>query len=442
MRDQLVKAIHEKQLHLSVLGAGYVGLPTAALFADAGFFVTAVDLKPKIIKAVNNGKSPIAEPNLENMISRNIQAGRLKAVFNSDMSFVNSDAIIISVQTPINESNEPDLSFLIRAIEIIGKELKKGSIVVICSTIPPKTMHTKIKPLLENLSDMSVENDFFLAYVPERIAPGRALKELVESPRLIGGIGPRSTEIATELFRTVCNKVLETDAQTAEISKLAENTFRDVNIAFANQLALICEKMGVDVKKVITLANTHPRVNIHMSGPGVGGPCLTKDPYLLINEIADQNKRIITLAREINDYMPHHMVELTLNALKLSDKNIEHCRVTILGTSYKAGVDDSRISPSQPIIQQLIRLGAMVLTFDPYCTETFGGERTKSVFEAVKQSDCLIIITDHNEFRKLYLPDIKSLMNVKPAIIDGKRIINPIDAEKLGFIYFGIGYGK
>ncbi|MEM2507063.1 MAG: nucleotide sugar dehydrogenase, partial [Nitrososphaeria archaeon] len=322
--EKLLNIIRNRSLHLTVLGSGYVGSPTAALFAAVGFHVTAVDVKPEVVEAVNNGVSPINEPGLNELIARNVKAGRLKAVLNSRGSFNSTDAFIISVQTPINKNKKPNLSFLNKALKDVGKNLKKETLVIVSSTVPPRTMQEKVKPKLESLSGLTAEKDFYLAYVPERIAPGKAIKEFVESPRLVGGIGPNSTKIAAELFKTVCKTVIETDAQTAEIAKLAENTFRDINIAFANQLALICEQLGVDVTEVIKLANTHPRVNIHMPGPGVGGPCLPKDPHLLISKSKLTDHDIVKTARKINDYMPKHIVNLIAKALKNAGKTVKN----------------------------------------------------------------------------------------------------------------------
>jgi len=329
-----------------------------------------------------------------------------------------------------------------KALECIGRNLKKGMIVVISSTLPPRTMIEKIKQKLELLSSLRAEADFYLAYVPERIAPGKALKEFVESPRLTGGIGPNSTKIAAELFRTVCKKVIETDATTAEIAKLAENTFRDVNIAFANQLALICEQHGVDVKNVIELSNTHPRVNIHTPGSGVGGPCLPKDPHLLIYKARLENRNIIETARKINEHMPEHIIKLTLKALKEAGRKANGSKITVLGTAYKADIDDSRNSPSKTVIQKLIIQGAKVKTYDPHSNETFGAEKAGALEEAVKGVDCIIIMTDHTELKNLNLKKIKKLMDNKPVIVDGRRIINPSEAKKLGFSYYSIGLGK
>ncbi|MHA1832351.1 MAG: nucleotide sugar dehydrogenase, partial [Candidatus Baldrarchaeia archaeon] len=409
--EKLIEDIQNRSLRLTVLGSGYVGLPTAALFADVGFHVIAIDVKPEVVKAVNSGVSPINECGLQELISRNVYAGRLKATLNSAETLSQADAIIISVQTPINQNKKPNLFFLTRALEEVGKTMKKEMLVIISSTVPPGTMLEKVKPKLESLSDLKAETEFYLAYAPERIAPGKALKEFVKSPRLIGGIGPNSTKIAAELYKTVCKKVIETDAATAEIAKLAENTFRDINIAFANQLALICEQQGVDIKKVIELANTHPRVNIHTPGPGVGGQCLPKDPYLLTHTTESTDHDIIKTARKINDYMPKHVTKLVLHALEKTGKTVKSSKIAILGTAYKADVDDSRQSPSKPIIQELIKLGADVIAYDPHCKESFEAKRANSLHEAVKGSDCIAIIADHTEFKNLNLKQIKVLMN-------------------------------
>ncbi|RJX16064.1 nucleotide sugar dehydrogenase [Candidatus Bathyarchaeota archaeon] len=427
---------------LAVLGCGYTGLSTAALFADAGFHVIAVDINSKIVEKVNMGFPPINEPNLHELLSRNVQLGRLRATLNSLEALSQSNAVIISVQTPINQKKKPNLSFLTKALGDVGKTLRKGMLVVISSTLPPKTMLENVKPKLESLSNLKVDDDFYLVYAPERMAPGRAIKEFVESPKIVGGVGPNSTKVAAQLFKTVCKKVIETDATTAEIAKLAENTFRDLNIAFANQLALICEQLGVDVIKVIKLANTHPRVNIHLPGPGVGGPCLPKDPYLLVHQLKPETYSLVKKARQINDFMPKYIVKLTIRALKLASKDIKNSKIAILGTAYKANVDDGRFSPSKSIISELRRFTTKMLVFDPYCKESFGVKKADSLSNAVKDADCILIVTDHKEFKNLNLKKIKKLMKKNPAIVDGRRIINPYKATKLGFIYFGVGLGE
>jgi len=439
---KLIKNIHKRQVSIAILGSGYVGLPTAALFADAGFHVISVDMKAEIVDAINSGISPINEPGLYDLISRNVQRDRLKATLNSMETLAKVEVVIISVQTPIGYDKKPDLSFLLKALDQVGKSLKKGMLVIISSTIPPRTMVEKIKPMLEILSELKADSEFYLAYVPERMTLGKALKEFIESPRFIGGIGVNSTKIAAELFRMVCRTVIETDATTAEIAKLAENTFRDVNIAFANQLALVCEQHGVDVMEVIRLANTHPRVNIHMPGPGVGGPCLTKDPYFLTYGISLKTRDLIGTARQINDYMPRHIVESVIDVLKENGKDVKSSTIAVLGTAYKGDVDDSRNSPSELIIKRLKKMGSKIKVYDPYCKETFGAHKTSSIKESVENADLMIVLTDHTLFKNLDLQKIKQLMRKKPIIIDSRRIVDPNEAVDQGFIYYGVGLGK
>ncbi len=440
--EEIITNIRDRRFRITVVGSGYVGLPTATLFADAGFTVIALDIKPEIVEAVNGGFSFTSEPGLQMLISRNVNAGRLRATLSSSEALGEADAIIVAVQTPIDQNKEPDLSFLMKASEEAGKALKKGMLLVISSTVPPGTVLENIKPKLESISSLEAEADFYLAYVPERIAPGKVLKEFFESPRLVGGVGSDSTRIAAELFRTVSKEVIETDAATTEVAKLAENTFRDVNIAFANQLSLICEQYGVDAAQIIKLANTHPRVNIHAPGPGVGGPCLTKDPYLLIHKAKLAQPNIIKAARQVNDYMPNHIIKITSRVFRNIGKRISTSKIAVLGTAYKANVDDSRLSPSKSIIQRFLGLGARVVTYDPCCAESFGAKRAKSSYEAIEDADCLVIITDHIEFQSFNLKRIRNLMKEKPVVIDGRRLINPSEAEKLGIVYKGIGLGE
>jgi UDP-N-acetyl-D-mannosaminuronic acid dehydrogenase len=442
LTQNLQNKILQKKAHIAIVGTGYVGLPTAALFADSGFSVMAVDVRPAIIKSINNGKSPINEPGLQKIISKTIKNGKLKANLSSKISFKDQDVIIISVQTPIDKTFQPDFSYLIKAVEKVGNNLQKGSLVVICSTIPPGTIHEKMISKLTSLSLLLPEKEFFLAYVPERIAPGKALKEFREGQRIIGGIGPNSTKLASILFKTICKTTIETNAKTAEIAKLSENTYRDVNIAFANQLALICEQKNVDVKEVIHIANTHPRVDIHNPGPGVGGPCLTKDPYLLIYNTNLDKKNLIKVAREKNNQMPNHVIKMIIEGIKKVNKKINQSTISVFGTAYKANVDDPRFSPSEIIIKKLLKLKANVIAYDPFCKQTFGAKKVFSIHKTLTNSDCLAILTDHTEFKTIKLNKIKQIMAKNPIIIDGKRIFDPKKAEKYGFIYYGVGYTK
>jgi UDP-N-acetyl-D-mannosaminuronic acid dehydrogenase len=439
-KNELINKIRIRQARLVVIGAGYVGLPTVALFAEAGFPAFVLDIRPEIIQQLNQGSIDTNEPGLNDLVSRNVHNGRLRGYLNQEVNFSQVDIIMIAVQTPIDENRQPCLQYLQRALDTIGKSIKPGMLVVLISTIPPKTMLNMVKPRLESLSGLKAERDFYLAYVPERIAPGKAITEFKEGTRLVGGIGKDSTAVTTELFKTICKELIETDATTAEISKLAENTFRDVNIAFANELALLCERLGVDVEVMIKLANTHPRVNIHAPGPGVGGPCLPKDPYFLLNSMSLPYD-VIRTARKMNDYMSSHVVQMVQDALKNSSKSISQSKIAILGVAYKSDTDDSRLSPAAPVISSLLDLGADVKVYDPWCQESFKAHKLLSLRETLQGADCLVTITNHTEFLKLNLQEIKSLMNEKPSIVDGRRIINPDEARKEGFLYYGLGLG-
>lgn len=440
-RRVLLNKIRKRQSKIVVIGAGYVGLPTIALFAEIGFPCVALDVRPELIAQLNKGWITTNEPGLNDLVYRNVRNGKLKAVLIDKLDFADVDIILIAVQTPLGEKKEPCLDYLKRVLATIGTAIKPGMLIVLISTIPPNTVVTEVKPSLESLSGLKAEEDFFLSYVPERIAPGKAIKEFVEGTRLVGGFGRNSTTITAELFKTICKNLIETDVTTAEIAKLAENTYRDINIAFANELSLLCENFGTDVTTVIKLANTHPRVNIHNPGPGVGGPCLPKDPYFLIHS-ASLPVDIIMAAREINDYMFKHIVHLILKSIKNAGKTIKKSTVAILGVAYKSNTDDSRLSPAGPIISALHDNGVRVNVYDSYCHESFGAKKTASLQEAVRNVDCLVVLTDHTEFQNLKLTEIKSLMNYNPSIVDGRRIVNPKIARDLGFSYYGIGLGS
>jgi len=442
--ERTLKRIRNRESPIVVLGTGYVGLTTAVLFANTNFNVTAIDVKKDIVEAINHGLCPIKETGLEDLLKLNVNAGRLKATLNATEALRMAEVIIICVQTPINKNKKPELRILTKAIDTAGKNLNAGMTIILSSTVPPRTTQGIIRPRLESLSKLKAEDGFCLAYVPERIATGNAIKEFIESPRLIGGVGPNSLKVSAELYRTVCKNVIETDATTAEVAKLAENTFRDVNIAFANELALLSEKLSVDIAEVIKLSNTHPRVNIHQPGAGVGGPCIPKDPHLLIYKAKDLgfNSKIILASRHINEQMPLHVVELVINSLRSTGRDIKKSKICVLGTAYKGGVADSRLTPSEEVIKRIMKLGIEIAVYDPHCKETFGAKAAESLLDALREADCVVIMTDHPEFKKMDLSKLKGVMNKNPIIVDGRRIINPTEAEKFNFTYIGIGYGK
>jgi UDP-N-acetyl-D-mannosaminuronic acid dehydrogenase len=433
-----IKAIKAK---IAVVGLGAVGLPTAAIFANLGFRVMGIDVNRKIVSQINEGKLQTEELGLQELISKVHKAGLFSATLEPFKALAQADVVIICVQTPLDEQQHANLSYLTIACEDVAKALTRNKLVVIQSTLPPKTTATLVIPILEEKSGLKCGVDFWLDYCPERMAPGNGLHDLTANQRLIGAYDSKSAVLGIELFAIATKgRLLVTDVLSAEVSKLAENTFRYVNIAFANELALICQQLGADVREVIGLANSHPRVNIHQPGCGAGGPCLSKDTHLLLDSVSPNifKTTILPAAIELNTSMPIYIAELAVNSLIRVGKNVSTSKIAVLGTAYKGGVNDSRDSPSRGILRELKQKQARMLVFDPHCDESFGVQRAKTLTEAVKEADCIIVATDHKEFSELNLAKIKRLMNANPVIIDAKRVISSAMARDLGFEYITI----
>ena len=440
----LEKKIKQKTAVIATIGLGHVGLTTTAMFADVGFHVIGSDIKKEVVDLVASGRSHINEPGISGLVKKNVKEGRLRATTNVLEAANGADIEIICVQTPMNDKNEPDESFVEKACNSIVGGMAKGKLVVIESTVSPGTTRNTLVKIFEGGTHLKCGRDFWLAHCPERITIGRAVEDFANSTRVVGGYDAKSAEIAAELFKAVTKgQVLVTDCTSAEVAKLAENAYRYVNIAFANELALLCERLGVDVIETIRLANTHPRVNVHNPGPGVGGPCLPKDTYLLLHS-AKKNRsssEVVEASGKTNEYMPMHTVSLLAKALSEAGKDIRRSKVVVLGSAYRGGVDDARNSPAERVVNKLINLGVTVAVYDPHCKESFGGKRIRDIVEGAKEADALLIITDHEEFRELDLQAIRSVMSKKPLIVDGRRVIDPADATKIGFKYVGIGFG-
>jgi len=443
LKTELINKVRNRNAKIAVIGLGYVGLPAAAVFADAGFPVAGVDIKNEIVETVSQGKSDVKEPGLNDLLRKVIIKGKLKATTKTVKAVKKADITIICVQTPLNKRKQPNLEYLKKACKKVAAGLSKGKLVIVESTVPPGTTKNMVRTILEKTSGLRCGEDFWLVHCPERILPGNALKELTENSRIIGGYTKDSSEIAFELYKRITQgTLLITDCTSAEIAKLSENAFRDVNIAFANELALICEEVGVDVQEAIALANTHPRVKIHSPGCGVGGPCLPKDPCLLLHPVARKKAKfgVMKPSRELNDYMPNHTVQLVIQALKRNGKAPEKSKVALLGLSYKGNSNDARNSPAERIIHGLTAQGIEIVVYDPLCEENFGSAKARNISEAVHKVDCIVVTTDNEMFKKLDLKKVRALTNDKPVIVDGRRIINPSEAKKHGFYYVGIGY--
>ncbi|MSO92894.1 MAG: UDP-N-acetyl-D-mannosamine dehydrogenase [Rhodospirillales bacterium] len=395
---------------ISVVGLGYVGLPTAAVFASRGLNVVGVDVNERTVDLINQGKVHIVEPDLDILVRGAVAAGRLRASTRT----VAADAFIVAVPTPFTDGHKPDLSYLKDATAALAPVLKRGDLVVIESTSPVGTSEQVCSWLAEQRHDLSFPHsagedaDVQVAHSPERVLPGRVLLELVSNDRVVGGVSRRCAERAAELYGLVISgKCLTTTARTAELVKLAENAFRDVNIAFANELSLVCERFGIDVWEAIALANHHPRVDILKPGPGVGGHCIAVDPWFIIDAAPDATPLMRT-ARAVNDSKPGQVVELVRKAA-LQRKA---AGIACLGLAYKADIDDLRESPAVEIVRELahgpgLGNGTRVLAVEPHIQtlpETLRNLprlRLVSLDEALTQAQVIVLLADHRAFKAI-----------------------------------------
>ena len=377
-----------------VLGLGYIGLPTASSFATHGLRVHGVDTDPQVLRELREGGIRNREAGLQELARVALASGN----FEVGERPAEAEAFVIAVPTPVGRNRRADLRHVEAAAEAIVPHLRPGNLVMLESTCPPGTTLGTVGPILEK-SGLKAGAEFLLAYTPERALPGKLLQELVENARVIGGIDRPSAEAGSELYRTfVSGEILLTDATTAEMVKLMENTYRDVNIALANEFSRLAEQIGVDVWEAVRLANQHPRVNILRPGPGAGGHCIVVDPWFLV-EAAPELTPLIQQARAVNDGQPAHAAQIIEAALG----KLEGRRVAALGLAYKPAVNDLRESPAIEVVRLLVAAGARVRTFEPHAPErgVEGAETVGSLEEAVAGADAVVLLVDHPEFIEL-----------------------------------------
>lgn len=428
--------------NIVVVGMGYVGIPVAVEFANAGFDVIGINRSRGKVDLINSGICPIKgdEPRLAELVEKTVKIGKLKA--SQDFSVCkNADAIIIAVQTPFDmKLKKPLYNELRSAVTDVGKNLKKEALVIVESTIAPTTMYKVVKPLLEKHSRLNAGKDFYLVHCPERVMPGRLLANIEEYDRAVGGIDTKSCEIAMELYKHIVKgKLYPTDCLTAEIVKTTENAYRDVQIAFANEFAIICETLGVDAYKTRELVNKCPFRDLHIPGAGVGGHCLPKDSWLLAYGVKGKyNPKLIKLARNINDTMPIHVFELVKKAVSQAGLNIKNSKIAVLGFAYLQNTDDTRNTPALPLIQKLKKSGAVVRVHDPFVERYEDIEITNDFKKAVKDANCIVIVTAHRDYRNINLMELKKLM-ATPVIVDGRNVFDKDMCNREGFIYTGVG---
>ncbi len=449
----------QERINIVVIGMGYVGIPMAALLADVpNFYVTGIqrrsDRSGWKIDWLNAGKNPFEgeEPGLDELIERVVKNGKFKVT--DKYEDVNSaDFILIDVQTPVDDLRVPRYDSLKDVSKLVSPRLKKGTTVIIESTVAPGTTNNIVQPILEKGSGMKRGEDFYLVFSFERVMPGKLIEYITDFPRVIGGGCPEANEKGKFLYGKVVKKELQvTDTLTAELTKCIENTYRDVNIAFSNEMALVAEDFNRNIFEIIELINYRHDRMMHYPGSGVGGHCLTKDPHLLVyghRNYTDHmhNSDILLKARELNDFMPDHMIELMEDALKEANKH-DNFKIALMGVAYKADTDDTRNTPTERIVWTLKNRyhshNIQYIAHDPYVKERDYKETdlTRDLNEAVSNADVLIFATNHKQYYNLDLDDIKNKVNKeKPIIIDGRNIFNKKSVEDRGFIYRKLGEG-
>jgi UDP-N-acetyl-D-mannosaminuronic acid dehydrogenase len=417
-----------------VLGLGYIGLPTAAMFAIHGLRVIGVDINPQIITALGQGNIHIHEPGLPGLVQEALALGNLEAHQTPEPA----DAFIIAVPTPFKPDKTADMQAVIAATQAILPVLKPGNLVVLESTSPPRTTVDLVQPILEN-SGLKAGRDFQLAYSPERVLPGQILKEIVENARVIGGIDRFSAEAGRALYRVfVTGEIILTDATTAEMVKLMENTYRDVNIAIANEFSRLADRFGINIWEAIAIANHHPRVRILNPGIGVGGHCISVDPWFLVESAPDITPLIRT-SRQVNDSQPRYVLALLQRALV----NLTGKHIAALGLTYKPDVDDLRESPAIELIQLLVAAGAQVRTYEPYkpLASIPGAVTCPDLASALAGADVLLFLVDHGQFRNLDLNWIAAQMPGR-QVVDARPDCNPAAWRSAGFEYLVLGDGS
>jgi len=435
----LSRGVRTKEVKVAVVGLGYVGTPVAALFADVGFDVLGVDINEDKIRKISQGINPIEgkEPGLSDLLKRAVGRGRLRTT--SDYRELSDrDIILISVETPVDDKTKmPRYVALRAAVGDIGEHMKRGSMIIIESTIAPQTMESVVLPLLEARSGFRVNEDFYLVHCPERVMPGKLLHNLRNCDRVVGVSCDQAGECAQEFYsHVVCGNLDVTDLLTAEVVKTAENAYRDVQIAFANELAMVCRELGADFWKVRELINKSPHRDVHQAGAGVGGHCIPKDSWLLISPLKKrEDLKIIPHARHINDFMPFHVVALLEEGLSEAGKELTGAAVAVLGYSYLPNSDDTRNAPSIVLIEELKSLGVDVRVHDPYVEEY-----RSDLENVVRDADATVVMVAHDDYCTLDWREVTDLMAGR-VFVDGRNVLGREKALELNLIYKAVGVG-
>ncbi|MBN8615446.1 MAG: nucleotide sugar dehydrogenase [Deltaproteobacteria bacterium] len=427
--------VADRSLRLLVIGLGYVGLPVAATFASAGFRVTGLERNAERAAAIARGECPIAgdEPGLAALIARTVADGHLTAT-SDPVVIEDADVVIVCVDTPVETNHRPEYRALRSALEVLAPNLKNGALVIIESTLSPGTIDRVVRPALEGNGGATL----FVGHCPERVMPGRLLANLRTMSRVCGGDSPATSRAMKALYRTIVDAELdEASCVVAELTKTAENTYRDVNIAFANELARVCESAGADFLEVRALVNKSPGRNVLMAGLGVGGHCIPKDPWLLAAAVDERTPLLLVpSARAVNDAMPLHVSRLVEEALGELGRHLSGARVAVLGFAYLAESDDERNSPSEALVTALTACGADVRVHDPFVARFAG-----SIEDTLRDVDAIVIAVAHRAYESIDWIHARTLVRT-PALIDARFVITRALAHDAGFAFRGVGRAR
>ena len=446
--NQIEAYLTSNSLKIGVIGIGRIGLPTALSFTNSGFETIGIDINTELVTMVNSGDYPLKDEPEFDEIFKNVHSQK-KLVATTDISkaVLECDIILLSLPTPMNEKNIPDYTALLSVGKSLNKVLSNGQIVIVESTVEPGFIENELLDAIEGQNHTLKSGvDFHLAACPETANPGEIMKDFKKLPRLVGSIDEKISSIVSQIYTDVfgVEVISLPNCKTANAVKLTTNVFRDVNIAFVNELALLFEKLGIDIYTVIEAAKRKYNFQPHFPGPGVGGPCLPVNSYQYLNsskKINDDFLKIVKDARKINENMSKHVVNLLFDALSEASMALNNSTIAILGVSYKPNIHDVQIAPSEEIIRILTEKNAKIKIFDPYFTsQVFGLTTEKSISDTLSESDAVILIRGHKEFQNLDLKKFSKTMK-NSILIDCTGLVKPLDAKENGFIFRGIGRG-
>ena len=447
--SRMNECLNKKSLKIGVIGIGRIGLPTALCFANAGFQTIGIDINEKLVDMIKSGDYPLKdEPEFDKIFESVLSQKTFSATTNISEAIPNCDIILLSLPTPMDDENIPDYNALLTVGRTLNGLLSNGQIVIVESTVEPGFIENELLKTIEGTEKtLTSGNDFHLAVCPETANPGEIMNDFQKLPRLVGAIDEKVSPIVSSLYTNVfgVELILMPNCKTANAVKLTTNVFRDINIAFVNELALLFEKLGIDTYTVIDAAKRKYNFQPHLPGPGVGGPCLPVNSYQYLNsskKIDTNFLKIVQEARKINENMPNHVIDLLNDAFSESKKSLEDSTIALLGVSYKPNVHDIQIAPSEEIVKLLNKKNIKLKIFDPYFKEEniFGYKVEKSITDALNDVDGAILITAHNEFHELNLKSIFDTMKT-PILVDCTGIIEPKTAKSNGIIFRGIGRG-